>query len=487
MPQFPVPVENGKKSHAFKLDDCFNYSLAHSREYVSRKEDLYITTLRVTLERHAFEPRPFASTEIGVIGNGEYNDYAAALQAAQVVGVRQKLPYGGEVTATALAQAVSKIREGIGLSQSAGVVLEANIPLLRGAGMVAQEGLIQAERDLVYEVREFERFRRGFLVTIASSYFDLLNQKAQILNRVRNTESYIFIYQRTLALFKAGRQKVSLLDVQRAKQSALEAQSALISEINEFELKVDTFKLLLGMPTDEKLTIEAQFLSVAPPTTDERDAIKIASRLRLDLQTSRDRVDDATRQVAVAGNALLPDLNVSARTSFGTDPDVRTFAVNPQRFDYGATAKLDWALDRTAERNAYRRSQIDLDRAKRSVDSQTDQVVIEVRNAVRGLKQQQDLVALQKNNIALAQRRKAFAEIQFRDGKIDNRDYIDAESALLDAQNGLASAISALQIATLAYLRDTDQFRVDPSGKFIPPGETKDEIKKVETIPATKP
>ena len=43
--------------------------------------------------------------------------------------------------------------------QSAEIILEADIPLLRGAGNVAREDRIQAERDLIYAAREFERFR----------------------------------------------------------------------------------------------------------------------------------------------------------------------------------------------------------------------------------------------------------------------------------------------------------------------------------------
>ena len=54
---------------------------------------------------------------------------------------------------------------------------------------------------------------------------------------------------------------------------------------------------------------------------------------------------------------------------------------------------------------------------------------------------------------------------------IDNRDYLDAETALLDAQNRFAQAISALEIATLQYLRDTDQLRVDEHGRLLMPAK----------------
>lgn len=483
LPEFPRQPPAGKTRRIFALDDCFHYGLAHAREYVARKEDLYLATLAVTLERHAFEPRFFAQSSVGVSGAGEYSDYASALNAAQTFGVRQKLPYGGEVVATALASTVSKLRQGVTESQSAAAVLEANIPLLRGAGMVAQENLIQAERELVYEVREFERYRRAFLVSVASQYFSLVNQRAQILNRFRNVESYTFIRKRTQALFEAGRPRVGLLDVQRAKQAELQARSDLVAVIDQYELSVDNFKLLLGMSTSEPLDIRPQYLSVSPPETDETAAMRVAEVLRLDLQTVRDRVEDARRKVKLAGNNLLPDLNLSGKASLGTDPTRKTFAVQGERLDYSAGLTLDWPLDRVAERNAYRISQINLQRAQRSVEQAQDQVTIDVRAAVRLVRQQNYQVLLQRNNIALATRRKAFADIQFRDGKIDNRDYLDAETALLDAQNRLAQAISSQQIATLAYLRDTDQLRVDAQGKLIAPTDALGFSKP----PATRP
>ena len=144
----------------FNLDDCFNYSLAHSRDYQLRKEDLYISALDVALARHQFEPQFFAQTTAGITSQGEVSDYQAALSASQSVGVRQKLPIGGEIVASGIATAVNQVRGEVDTASSAQAVLAANIPLLRGAqwaGGGSQEGLIQAERNLVYEVREFER------------------------------------------------------------------------------------------------------------------------------------------------------------------------------------------------------------------------------------------------------------------------------------------------------------------------------------------
>ena len=49
-------------------------------------------------------------------------------------------------------------------------------PLLRDGGrLVTREPLTQAERNLVYEVRAYERFRRTFALQVANEVYDVLS------------------------------------------------------------------------------------------------------------------------------------------------------------------------------------------------------------------------------------------------------------------------------------------------------------------------
>jgi outer membrane protein TolC len=481
LPVFPKPAASGKTRRSLSLDDAFNYALAHNREYMARKEDLYVTALNVALERHAFEPRLFAATTLGVVGNGEASDYSAAFNASQTVGVRQRLPLGGEVVAQALTSTIQQVRRSVSTANDGTVSVALSVPLLRGAGTIAQEDLISAERAMVYEVRDFERFRRGFLLAIAAQYFNLVNQRAQIINRFRNVKSYIFITERSKALFEAGmaRRRTTLLDVMRAAQSEYQARSSLINAIEAYELALDRFKILLGMPVEEPIDVTSQYLTIAPPDISDAQAVEIARRLRLDLQTVRDQVDDSKRQVKNASNGLLPDLRLNAAVGMGNSQE----SVVPQfeQLDYSTGLTLDWPLDRVAERNAYRVALINLDRARRNVESAEDQAAGEVRSSLRGVRQQQVVLAIQKSNIELAQKRKEFSDIQFRDGEIDNRDYLEAETALLDAQNSFARALSDLQVSVLQFLRDTDQLRVDFEGRLLLPEAA---ARQAETRPA---
>lgn len=509
LPVFPRPTVNGKVRRLLNLDDAFNEALASNRDYKSRKEDLYLAALNVGLQRHVFEPQAFATSTVGMSGGGEvltrpaagtrpageYNDYSVALNATQSVGVQQNLPTGGQLIAQVLASTVQEIRQSVATSDANNVALSASIPLLRGAGTVAQEDLIAAERSMVYQVRDFERYRRGFLVTVASQYFSLVNQRAQIVNRFSNVRSYIFITDRSKALFEAGltARRTTLLDVMRAAQAEYQARSSLIGAIQQYELALDQFKLLLGIPVEQPIDVAPQYLTIAPPTLSEAQAIAIALRLRLDLQSVRDRVEDSRRGVKNAGNDMLPDVNLNA--SVGAGSNAGSFQPRYENLNYNTNLTVNWPLDRVPQENALRAAQVGLDRAKRSVETAEQQVVTDVRSSLRAVQQQQIVLAIQKSNIELAQKRKEFSDIQFRDGKIDNRDYLDAETALLDAQNSFAKALSDLEVSVLQYLRDTDQLRVDFNGKLVlptgveaqPAATTASPVTTATSSPATQP
>ncbi|NIN10547.1 MAG: TolC family protein, partial [Gemmatimonadales bacterium] len=96
-----------------------------------------------------------------------------------------------------------------------------------------------------------------------------------------------------------------------------------------------------------------------------------------------DRLEDAQRKVQVAGNDLLPGLDLSAALSTDTEGDNNPTDFQADRTDLTAGFELDLPLDRKSERNEYRRRLIDLDEATRSQCETRDGVVLQVRNSWR--------------------------------------------------------------------------------------------------------
>src|SRR5262249_3171243 len=151
------------------------------------------------------------------------------------VGVRQNLPWGGQVTASALVDFVTALNDGATDGESAQLVLNGNIPLLRGAGMVNLEALIQSERDLIYQVRTFETFRRNFVVQVASQYFRLLTSQQAITNRRFNYIAALQLTEQSLAVYAAGRPGTNFLSVQRAQQQLYTNENSIITAEDSYQ------------------------------------------------------------------------------------------------------------------------------------------------------------------------------------------------------------------------------------------------------------
>ncbi|MEW6252481.1 MAG: hypothetical protein AB1716_17730, partial [Planctomycetota bacterium] len=191
-----TPVPPAAAARVFTLTDALAYAQRHRREYQTAQEDLYLAALALTVERHLWTPI-FSGNLRTVYGNfGEARNFDQAMRFVADLGVSQRLPYGGEFTAGVVSTLIRDVRQSITAAEGSVGTLALNVPLLRGAGHVARESLIQLERELTYSVRTFERFRRQQLVLVAAAYFDLLRTKQQMIDTEKSYANYEFDYQR---------------------------------------------------------------------------------------------------------------------------------------------------------------------------------------------------------------------------------------------------------------------------------------------------
>lgn len=447
------------------LFGSLQYAVNHSRAYQDRMDELYLTALDVTLQRHLFEPRPFVQQDFDATFTSEDSNYRSALTAATTVGVRQQLPYGGQVVARALVDFVDALNGQAAEGESAQLVLQGSIPLLRGAGLVNLEPLISSERELVYQVRDFEDFRRSFAVDIASTYFSLLSLQQQVKNRQTQFANLSDLTERVQALYAAG--KTTFLEVQRALQEKLQSENELINSQAAYQGAVDQFKLRIGMPIEQELQIAPVELELRMPEIDRNEVIETATKYRLDLQTARDQIEDAQRRVQVAKNALLPDVNLTAEGRLRNSEGGPARALNDQTLTYAAGVSIDLPVDRLSERNAYRAALIQLQQAQRNYEQARDQVLADVASAVRRIRAAEITLQIQARGIDLARRRLEFSNELLRQGDVTARDVVESQESLLDAQDSYERAKAALQIELLNFLRDTGMLRVDPQAGSI--------------------
>ena len=448
------------------LAEALAYAVRHSRRVQDAKEDLYLRALGLTLERHLWTPRFVSNLRASYTEFPKDSDPDRAMQATADVAMTQRLPFGGQVVAQWIGTMVRDLENHVTNSESGTMIVSANIPLLRGGGRVAYESRYQAERSLIYAVRSYERFRRRFLTQVAAEYFNLLSTKGSIRNSIANRQSTQDNWEISQAL--ADAERIIQLDADRANDSFLTAQNSVAVAKEDYETALDEFKILIGMPTTNAIDVVEEGLDLPEPSVTEYLAIETATRLRLDLLTNRDRVDDVRRGVEIARNNLLPDLDLSGSVSYSSNPDHQSafhFREDDETWDVGID--LEIPLDRKAERNAYRSSIIGLRRAERGYDEALDRVRLEVRRARRQIDRAKFSMEIQVQNIRSNELRREQAQIRFEKGEIDNQDIVDADDALLRARNDYDRDVSSFRRAILEFRLATGTLRVGEDGRWL--------------------
>jgi hypothetical protein len=163
-----------KKAYLLTLEQAVELAQFNSRELQSARENLYLSALPVTLERFSFAAQGFALEQIlreyAGPGNpgGPKNNWAF-----NTTGGFSKLFSTGALLLVQFANQ-TVVNLGSLASGSVRTVSQSNInldivqPFLRGGGRaVTLEPLTQAERDLLYSVRDYAKFRQGFYTFIA--------------------------------------------------------------------------------------------------------------------------------------------------------------------------------------------------------------------------------------------------------------------------------------------------------------------------------
>jgi len=516
-PNEPWTVEGPLR---LSLMDALQIAARDNREYQSEKERVYQVALDLDLERDFFRftwagaAESLFSSELNqeVVINEDGDTDPQAIRGIEntgSLGVERQFKHGLTVTGLIGLDLVTLLTQE--RTSSRGVFADGTIavPLLRGSSkFVVTEPLTQAERNVVYAIYGFERFKRVFAVDVASDYLGVLQE----LDRLKNAEaSYRRVITSTRWLRRhADAGRYSPIEVDQARQDELRERNRWIAAGAAYERRLDGFKILLGLPADADVEMDPAELTrlntragqVTGPATapaeeegeggavpadapielippgrenagplelEEGRSIGLAIENRLDLRVVIGRVDDAQRQAAVAADTLRADLTLLGSGSIGQR---RTLGSSDEldanlRFNegrYSALLGIDLPLERTAERNLYRNSLIALERSVRDVQELEDQIKLEIRNNLRDLLEARETVRIQAEAVKVAERRVASTEMLMKAGRGEVRDALEAQEALLSAQNAFTSALVQYRVAELEMQRDLGVLEVDEEG-----------------------
>ena len=442
----------------------------YNRDYQFQKENLYLQALTLTGERYKYALKWFGTVDYEYTKNGSSPEDRTIK--SEVSASKTFLTPDGILLNTSLAFDWAKFLTGDPRTTLSGVLSGTlDIPLLgNGGGKAAWEELTQAERNVLYEIRTFNRYRQTFVINTISAYYGVLQNKDGVTNAKNNWNSSVEYRKQAEMEAKTGR--TAPYEVDQARQRELSAYDSYIITLQLYEQSLDSFKIMLSLPVNTPLELDQNELRALQNygTTKLQfsidDTIKTALRCRLDLANSADAVDDAQRTVKLAAEGLGPqlDLTGSANVNSQGNAHIDNFQFHKGTYNWGLSANLPF--DRKNQRNAYRQALITLERQQRAYSQSVDSVVQSVRQDYRQLMATAEEFVTQEKSLAIAEERVKNMPLLLKSGRAKTTDLLDAQDALLLAQNNLTSSLVGHTIAKLTFYSDVGILQVKPDGMW---------------------
>ena len=443
------------------LPQAVALATARNRVYTTEKETLYLTALDQIDVEHLYEPIPFAGGQGGVLkdGNGSRSEVFGQYGLQQLLATGAQV--GGDISLGWVDIISGDFRSGFSTVATA-VITQ---PLLRGAGRkIVLENLTQAQQNTLYQIRNFNRYRKEFVTFIISEYYLVL----RLNDRQNNARDYYYdlveVYKNLEKRAVAGR--LPQHELEQANQDKLEALSSYTQSRKDYKNALDAFKMFLSVPPNAVLSLdmhELDALEKAVPNNlklSEEYATEIALGQRLDLANAAEQIDDAERKVDVAADAIRAELNLIGVA------DTQKYDSQTTRERYELSLQLDLPIDRLTEKNAYRRTLIDLMQQQRNHQELTDTVILEVRKAYRQMQEARQRYEVEFRSYQLAEKRSKNTLLLLQYDRANTRDLLDARGDFLDAKNRASEAIVDYAIASLEFFRDTGTMKIKPDGMW---------------------
>ena len=317
------------------LHTAYQMALLHSPDLQTQREILYLSALDVSLERFGFDSQLFAgynsffSVNGSDRGEGTFltSDFGDNSQGFNF----SKMGITGATFAAGLANSILWNFSGAD-TQAATSLIDFSIiqPLLRNAGRSRiLESLTQSERNLLANVRQLDRFRRGFYLNIVTGrgagagpgtnflaspggiggvggYIGLLQQQQQIRIQEFNVRQLENVLEQFREFFR--RERINSLQVRQFEGTLYSAQDTLLTLKTNYQTALDNFKEDLGLPPDLEININDELLDRFEFISDEVTNRQIEINL---LRSETGEVLNLIDEDSPAGIEAIEDENFS--------------------------------------------------------------------------------------------------------------------------------------------------------------------------------
>ncbi|MEQ1825586.1 MAG: TolC family protein [Pirellula sp.] len=294
------------QSRRLTLANFMELAAINSREYQARKELLFRAALALTRQRYRFElnPSPF--------GNGTAANYRHLrangitdnrLSIPSGVAVEKTLVTGGEFLARFANSVVLTFNGPTGFAADIGSEMVFDFQQTLFQRDVRFESLTQSERDVVYAVRDYLRFRKQLFRDVARQYYNLLLNYRVIEINAQDYFTNLRGFIQSQAEYRTA-EKIPRIQVDQFEQSVLRTRGILVNSCFTLEAALDQLKFLLGLPTEMNIVIDLTELESISLRDELSVARQMITRARAELLNARNATTMDTTTLANVAEVL---------------------------------------------------------------------------------------------------------------------------------------------------------------------------------------
>ncbi len=244
------------------------------------------------------------------------------------------------------------------------------------------------------------------------------------------------------------------------------------------DLSGDFSGLLLALSLNQT-AVRLESASLPEVSLSEQEALSIARENRLDWMNARARLVDSWRRMEFFANALKSGLTLDVDGGVGTLKN-KAASFDARTGVASIGLRFDTPLNRLAERNDYRESQIDYQRARRDYMLFEDKVSQSLRNTLRIIDLSQLNFELRRAAVQVAISQVDLARLRLEEpprpgvvaqiGATTARDLVSALNDLLAAQNDFLSMRTGYEVLRLVLDFEVGTMQTDSDGMWLDPG-----------------
>jgi outer membrane protein len=316
-------------------------------------------------------------------------------------GIRKPLISGGQITAQADLNRNESVPSIFGVPKfyNADVLVRLEQPLLRNFGSdVNRSNIVLAQNDRLAEAQQLRSRLLDIVARVEAGYWDVAFSHQQVLVRMRLLERSTQDRDR---LIERRGYDASPVEITEANSFVELHRADVIRARSAMRVASDRLKRLINAPdlplADETLVMPVDSPTDVPISFSLLDLVTTALRHRPEMQIALLDIKDASVRQRVADNARLPLLNLAATVqmngvAIANGQEAYDNLGDADFIDYILGAQFEMPIGNRSAEGLYRQRQLERRAAALVYQRQAQDVVLEVKVALRNVQTSYELI-----------------------------------------------------------------------------------------------